>query len=196
MNAKVISVRAKDGKAPLVILYTDCDGKKSKYTISEGTYRDIGCPLSGEILDEDMLYIVAKEDERLRAIKKALNLLSYADNNEKKLYTKLVLAGFGKEASKNAVCECVRLGYVNEERQIERLIIRYWGELHGPDKIIYKLISKGYNGGLAYRIMQTLERNGEIDFDASKEKLIEKKLPCDASEADKRKLLYKFGFKK
>ena len=196
MNAKVISVRSKDGKTPLVIIYTDCDGKKIKYTVSEGTYRDIGCPLSGEILYDRAIEAIAEEDEKRRAMQKALNVLAYADNNEKKLYTKLIMAGFGKEAARSTVCECVRLGYIDEERQIKRLIIRYWAELQGPDKIIYKLISNGYNKNSAYRIMQTLEEDKEIDFSASRDKLIEKKLPSNASAAEKRKLLYKFGYRK
>lgn len=196
MNAKVTSVRSKDGKTPLVVLYMDTDGEKIKYTISEGTYRDIGCPLSGEILDDDAIEAIAEEDERRRAMQKALNVLSYADNNEKKLYAKLIIAGFGKEAATQAVRECVRLGYVNEERQIKRLIIRYWSELQGPEKIIYKLISKGYDRGTAYRMIETLVQTGEIDFEESRDKLLEKKLPSDATAADKTKLLYKFGYRK
>ena len=49
----ILSVRSKEGTVPLVVIDGESDGKKTKYTITEGTYREIGCPLSGEVLEDE-----------------------------------------------------------------------------------------------------------------------------------------------
>lgn len=196
MDARVISARTKDGKVPLIILYTECGGERTKYTICEGTYREIGCPLSGEIINEEKLNLVSAEDERRRAMIKALSILSYTDNNEKRLYTKLLMAGFSKEAAADSVRECVRLGYVDEKRQIRRLIEKHSAELLGPHKIAYKLVSKGYSQAAVFREMESLESEGAIDFERTKAELVQKKLPSGASHSDKLKLLYKYGYRR
>lgn len=196
MSHKIFSIKAKDTKLPLLTVTVDNDGEKTKYTITEGTYREIGCPLSGEEIDKDSLDIIARADEQRRAVAKALSLLSYADNNKKRLYMKLTLAGFSQDAAKGAVRECVMLGYVNEERQIENLIARYHRELHGPSKIIAKLVSQGYASKDIHSVMDRLSESGDLDFDNSRALLIKKKLPDGASAEQIKKLLYKYGYRK
>ena len=196
MSPKIFSIKAKDTKLPLLTLTVDNDGEKTKYTITEGTYREIGCPLSGDEIDADALSIMARADEERRAVAKALSPLSYADNNKKRLYTKLKLAGFSQDAAKGAVRECVMLGYVNEERQIEHLVLRYHRELHGPYKISARLLSQGYGQKEIHSVIDRLSDSGDLDFDRSRASLIEKKLPNDATAEQVKKLLYKYGYRK
>ena len=194
MNPRIFSVRAKDAKLPLVIVTVECEGAKTKYTITEGTYRDIGCPLSGEEIDLDTLDTIAREDEERRALAKALSILSYADNNKGQLFAKLKRAGFSREAASGAVKECVMRGYINEERQMEHLVTRYARELDGPIKITAKLASRGYSAKAASAAIERLKLSREIDFSESKKALIAKKFPDGASEDEIKKLLYKHGY--
>lgn len=196
MACKIISVKSKENKSLFVVLTTETNGVRQKYTISEGTYREIGCPLSGEVLNEDFIELVSFEDERRRALQKALNILAYADNNEKTLLRKLRLAGFSKESADFAKEECVRLGYIDEKRQIEHLILKCASMLYGPHKIIAKLISRSYSASLSIKLIKELEARGEIDFAESKKILLETKLDQNSTYEQKQKLLYKYGYKK
>ena len=194
MSCKILSVGAKEGKAPLVIITALTDQKRVRYTISEGTYREIGCPLSGEEIDADALFIMCLEDEKRRALQKSLNVLSLADNNKKTLLFKLRSAGFSREASEYAITECVMRGYIDEARQTERLILKYYSELLGPYKIRAKLTAKRYSPSLISETLRTLEEKGEINFKENSKALISSKLGTDAGYEEKMKLLHKYGY--
>lgn len=194
MSGRIVSVQTKEKVKTLVEITLLSDGEKTKYTVSEGTYRKIGCPLSGEIIDGDSLEILSREDEERRALIKALSILSYADNNEHRLYTKLISHGFGKDAARAAVEECVRLGYIDEDRQLERYILKYHEELLGPKKIMAKLISRSYSASQISKMIRALEEEEKLDFTKAKKHLLATKLPEDASYEEKRKLLHKYGY--
>ena len=194
MSCKIISVRAKDKSKRLIRLEAEDAGERRIYTVSEGTYREIGCPLSGEIIDGDALERVSLEDEEHRAMSKALRLLAYADNNEQNLFRKLRMAGFGKHICEATVAECIRLGYIDEERQLQRLITQYVNrDLLGPGRLMQKLLSKGYSSRKINSVLSVLTDTAEIDFLRSRDMLIEKKQP--QTEDERQKLLYKFGYK-
>ncbi len=194
MSCKILSVGAKEGKTPLVVITALTDGKKQKYVISEGTYREIGCPLSGEEISSEDLYTLAFEDEKRRALQKSLNVLSFADNNRRALTQKLLRAGFSREAVDYALKECVMLGYVDEDRQAERLVTKYASELLGPYKITAKLAAKYYSKSTVTKAMRRLEERGELDFKRNRAELLSLKLGEDAAYDEKMKLLYKYGY--
>jgi SOS response regulatory protein OraA/RecX len=196
VQGKILSIRTKEKKSALVILEIATECGAFKYTLSEGTYRDIGCPLSGEIIDDEKLSAVIEEDERRRCLQKALKILSFADNSEQGLYMKLLKSGFAKECSKECVKECVGLGYINEGRQIEASILRAAEEGFGPYKILRKLLSRGYKKELCFLTLRGLEVSGEINYAKMREKLLKEKLPEDASADVKHKLLHKYGYTK
>ena len=196
MSCKILSVGAKEGKAPLVVITAITNEKKQKYVITEGTYREIGCPLSGEEIDGEALYTLSFEDEKRRALMKALNVLAYADNNKASLRRKLLMAGFSRECTDLAITECVMRGYVDEERQVERLVLKHCSELIGPHKIKVKLAAKYYSPALISKTIQSLEERGEIDFKKQKEALLSTKLDNNAAYEEKMKLLYKYGYLK
>ena len=85
MQGTVISVKPADKKGSAVKIELSFGGEKRIYTVSEGTYREIGCPLSDELIDADSLELLEREHRRRCAMKKALNILAYADNNSKNL---------------------------------------------------------------------------------------------------------------
>ena len=192
--ARILSVRSKGEKTVLVTLDIEIDGIRKKYTVSEGTYREIGCPLSGEEIDEEFFLILSTEDEKRRALAKSLNVLSYADNNKRALTGKLLRAGFSREAIEYAVTECVMRGYIDEARQAERLIMKHYAELLGPHKIKAKLQARQFSSALISKALCTLEEQGEIDFKENRARLLREKLGADASYDEKMKLLYKYGY--
>ena len=91
------------------------------------------------------------------------------------------------------VSECVRLDYINSERQLKKLIA---GEVNiknqGMGKIIPKLISKGYRRSQIESVADMLLAGGEIDFDEAKARIISK-LPPSVTDEEIKKALYKNG---
>ena len=89
----------------------------------------------------------------------------------------------------------IGLGYINETRQLERLIENEANvKLLGRRKIFEKLISKGYKKGEIELVLEELISQGIVDFEKSGQKLIEKKIHAAASEEEIRSLLYKNGY--
>ena len=193
--AKISYIRtSKDGT--LLLLGIVGEGESARYTISDAVYDSIGRPAPHTLLGERELSVIKYADELYRAEKKALSLLSYADNNERTLRAKLIRAGFSREIA-DEICEkMVSLGYINESRQLERLILNEANyKLRGPLKIMPYLAAKGYATADIRRVMQDLSERGELDFQKNAERLIEKKLPDDATDEEKKNLLFRNGYK-
>ena len=171
------------------------DEEKHDFSVSESEYRDAGSPMSGDDLTQDSFEELYLADMKYRAKLKALRILSYGDNSERTLARKLSLSGISADIVRETVCEMVSLGYVNSERQIEKLILNEVSlHCHGPRKIMMKLMSKGYSKSEIQKVMDRLLESGEIDFDAAAQRLLKNKLPTDADSEDIKKLLYKNGY--
>lgn len=180
----------------LLLLGLTEEGESARYTVNCATYEDIGSPAVGDELDVAQLSAIKHTDEYIRAKKKALNILAYTDNSKKNLASKLYHAGFEKEIVSDTIAEMESYGYVNEQRQLERIIIREANEkLRGPKKIMAFAMAKGYASSDIREVMHRLVDAGEIDFSKNAKRLIDKKLSCDADGEEKKKLLYKNGFK-
>ena len=194
MVGSVISVKAsRDGKT--VKLEVKVGSEKRILTVSEGTYREIGCPLSGDLIDADTLLAIEAESRRRGAMEKASRVLAYADNNKKSLYRKLLQAGYSKEESLCAVEECVARGFIDEERQLLRLIEKLANaDGQGPYKILARLAAKGYAPRDISAAMTQLTNTGAVDFSRNARLLLERLQPEGAAE--KQKILYKYGYKK
>lgn len=172
------------------------DEEKIEYTVSEADYRDADSPAVGDYLTRDALSLLKNADMRYKARMRALRILSLGDNSEKMLMLKLMRAGASHDIASEVVEEMVKLGYVNSQRQLERLIIYEVNEkLHGPRKLLPRLIAKGYSRDEVARVMNDLALDGEIDFEAAKMRLIEKhRLDIESDEEEIKKLLYKNGY--
>ena len=192
MANEILSVRQKGDKCALVVIKLSEDG--AAYTVSEGTYRRIGCPLSGDIIDKESLQILEKEDGERAALSRALKILSFGDNSERRLYSKLAAAKIKPQHARFAVEECVRLGYLCEERQLMRAVLLLAEGLLGPKKIAARLTARGYSMKKIKLTIESLSAEGKLDFKRNKHKLIEKKLGSDADVEQKQRLLYKYGY--
>ncbi len=168
--------------------------ENSRYTISPRAYEELGALARGAEIDGETLLEIKRLDERYRAKKKALSLLALADNNQKTLTAKLRRQGYSRECVDITVSEMVKLGYINEERQLLRLVLSAADRLWGPRKIFAYLSAKGFQSGDIRRALDSLQDSGELDFEAVRAKLLEKKLYPDADDEEKKKLLYKNGF--
>lgn len=191
--AEVLYVKPSREKGRLTV-GLETEGERHTYSVSESVYHLVGEPQSGEELDDDGFEILYADDEKFRAMKKALSLLSYADNNKRTLYLKLVRAGFSRGAVSFAVGECVRLGYIDERRQLTRIICREAnGALRGRRVIRQRLVSKGYSPEDIDDILDDLLRTGEIDFSSNFERLCEKR--GAKTDEERGALMYKFGYR-
>lgn len=172
------------------------EGESARYTVNAATFSDIGAPSVGDELDPSQMSAVRHTDELLRAKKKALSILAYADNNRRNLAMKLSRSGFCREVV-DAVCdEMTELGYINERRQLERIILDEANRrLRGPLKIIPSLAAKGYSTSEIKAVLNFLVESGEIDFKKNAGLLLEKKLSDDPDEDEVKKTLFKNGYK-
>jgi len=163
----------------------------SWFLISKGQYESIPVQNVGDELDEDSFRTVLHFEEYNRAKKKALNILAFGDNSVRELKLKLSRAGISRAICENVTDEMIRLGYINEERQLLRIIEKEVNlNLHGARKILAKLVPKGYSAEKIKSAIRTLELEGKIDLQQTRKKLI---LGVE-SEEERRKLLYKNGF--
>jgi SOS response regulatory protein OraA/RecX len=169
--------------------------ESANYTVNSKVYLEIGSPSVGDILNDEQIYLIKEYDEYFRAKKKALSILAYADNNRRNLLMKLQKAGFGRDLCDRVVSEMVSLGYIDEKRQLERLItLEANGKLRGPLRVIPSLVNKGYSSSDVRCVLHDLMESGEVDFKKNAKSLLDKKLP-EAEPEEKKKFLYKNGYK-
>ena len=191
--ATVLFIKAVPSKKRIQIGILE-SGDEYTYTVTEATYKTLGSPLRGCDLSVSELGTIRFEDEYIRALKKAADYLSVSDKSKFALRIKLLKAGFSAEASGVALERLCELGYLDEQRQLERAVEREANyNLRGRYYIKRKLLSKGYSSSAVSRAIDTLVGRGEIDFDANFENLAEKKGAF--SDEELLSLAYKFGYK-
>lgn len=164
-----------------------------KYTLSRAQHEAMGLILGMELSD-DVYCEILRADGEHRCMQKALSLLSYGDNTASMLYMKLIRSGHPKDIASDCVKECVRLGYINEHRQLERLILNEANTaLRGRLHIRAKLSKKGYKLSDIDLVTDELVERGEIDFKESLERLYLKK--GAATDEERRALAFKHGYR-
>ena len=171
----------------------DDGGDVKVYSISAAVYASM-CFVVGGKLSDDELCELSLVDAEYRAIKKALSLLSYSDKNKRELYIRLVRDGHSREHARTAVEYCLERGYINEDDQLGRLVLREANvNLRGPRYICEKLVAKGYSRDGIDAAIDSLVESGEIDFVINFDTLCDKKGVSDPAE--RRALAYKYGFR-
>jgi SOS response regulatory protein OraA/RecX len=160
--------------------------------VSEREYADCGSPIASDNLTRDAFSVLKEADMRHKARHKALRVLEYGDNSERMLVIKLLRSGISRRIAEETAREMVMRGFVDDKRQLARLIASEVKCLHGPIKFIPKLVSKGYSRSDIEIVIDELTESGEIDLDAARALLIER--AGDISYEERAKLLYKNGF--
>ena len=188
-------LKIEDAVQGYVCITVSGDGENRRYTVRSSVYAELGMPHKGDVIDDDALYALTLADEYYRAKRAALSILSFGDNNEKTLHTKLRTRGISNEVATDVVHEMVSLGYVDELRQLERLITEAANrKLLGPGKIVPRLMSKGYRLSDIKSTLSALCQSGEIDLHENKERMLDKHLGDSRDVEQVKKLLYKYGY--
>lgn len=182
------------GKGITVIAVIEECGDTTEYTLMDKHF-DISGYYEGMIISEADVATLAYEDERCRATRVALKLLSISELAPRALYLKLTTRGFSKKCSSAVTEYVISLGYIKEREAIRELILELANkELFGKRKIYERLCRRHYNGALVKEELSSLAMSGEIDYKENAKRLIEKKLPHSARECELEKLLYKYGY--
>ena len=190
----ILYVKLDDKRKRVIVGVEGDDNGVSTLDISASTYASVGSPERGACISERNLSDMIFEDEAYRALKKSISYLSASDKSRYELRSKLLAAGFSREACDLAIERCLDRGYIDEARQIERLVEREANyKLKGKYHIKRKLASKGYSSSDVERAIARLVEAGEIDFAANFEALAEKRGAFD--EESRAILKYKFGYK-
>jgi SOS response regulatory protein OraA/RecX len=137
--------------------------ERENLLVPEADYKDAGAPAAGDNLTRDALEALKSADSALGCEKRALKILAFGDNSKSMLYTKLVRAGYDRNLSAEITRKMEKLGYIDEERQLRRLITQCAGKLT-REKIIAKLAYRGYSLGDIKRIISLLLEEGEVEF--------------------------------
>ena len=189
---KLKNIKSSNVKNYLVLFVDKGDGTEL-FCVSENQYERIGSPLIGDEITDGQYGLLSSLKEEWLAVKRALNILSYGDNSRSSLFAKLRKAGFSSDVSKRTVEQMVVLGYIDEKRQLRRLISYEVNKsLSGPRKFTSKLYSKGYSAASIREVTEELIRSGEIDFAEARRALVEKYSPT--TEEEEKALYYKRGF--
>ena len=165
----------------------------SRYALDSAFIEKAGLSM-GEI-DADSYSAIKARDLYIRGKRKALSLLSFADNSKRNLLVKLLRFGLDRQTAEKIVDEMEELGYVNEDGQISRLVERLAnGQLIGPKKIVAKLVAKGYHPDAIRRVIRSLAESGEVDFSENKRLLLERYSIDEGDTEEENKVLYKNGY--
>ena len=110
---------------------------------------------------------------------------AYVQSPIKALYRKLIVKGFSKEASREAIDIVESRGFVDEEniaiRRAELMVEKLWGR----SRILKKLYEEGFPASVIEGVAYELE---SVDFAVNCRRVIEKKyhfIPDDRKERDK-----------
>ena len=192
---KIASVRPSRSRGYISVTVLLDDGEKKTLTVSEEDYSAASSPMARDEIDTREYLILESSDEYYRARLSALRMLSYGDNNERTVIRKLSIKGIRRECAEAVAHEMTSLGYINEQKQLLNIISREANiNLSGPRKIRAKLLSKGYSAADISSAIEELVKSGEVDFERSAELLISKKLTRDATDDEKKAILYKNGY--
>lgn len=192
--AKILFVKPIPTRKRVELGIEENEGEVLRLKVREKTYASLGSPIRGSKVEDEVLERLKFDDELIRAYTKAVMWLSDVDKSRFELTFKLRHLGFSEQAIKTALDKCEEYGYLDEERQLERLIEREANrKLRGRYYIKRKLMSKGYRPSAIDRMTDRLLEGGEIDFIINFEMLKEKR--GAQSEEEITALKYKYGYK-
>jgi SOS response regulatory protein OraA/RecX len=190
----VLFVRPAREKGAFVLGLSD---PEERFTVGHALYYELGEVRGGDALSSESVERIRREDERRRARKAALSLLAYADNSRRRLFEKLRRKGISAEIAERTVSDMIGEGLLSEERQLESAVLSLAEHrLFGPYRILADLSSKGYKGEDIRAAIHAAMEKGDIDFNKNLARLFEKKLGENATEEERRKIKFTYGYKR
>lgn len=156
-------------------------------------YETCGAPVVGARLSEEEVERLRHGGRRYEALSRALRILAAGDNSASLLFTKLRRHGIDRADAAFAVKYALSHGYLHEESQIERLILKKAEEkLWGRARILEDLRAKGYRSEDIHAVLDRLESSGALDFEDICTRLFEKKHP--KNNLERAKIAMQHGF--
>ncbi len=195
MTVELLSVKKEsNGDLRLRLALTDGEKQKTRTLITpEADYIETGSPKPGEFLFPEDYRILARRDDRLRAIDRAYMILGAGDNTKRSLYTKLRQKGFPAEAAHDAVAEMEARGYLREQDYLLRSLAYYANQkLYGKRKLFAACTARGFSAEDIRHAIAAAEESGEIDFAQNKKNLLASH--GDLSPEQRKKLLLRYGY--
>lgn len=199
MPGRVLQVSAPtlNGLLRVTVAIEDFAGDTRRtFRLSATAYETLGAPAAGEQVNDETLAALGLAEGEVRAINRAESLLAYGDNSANGLCRKLRRCGYSQQSAEAAVGRMLQKGYIREEEQAYRLVLRDANsKLWGPRRILADLLQKGYPAALSRQAIAQAQENGEVDFAACRKALLKKK--CKGEEPDfsiKKRILYQYGY--
>lgn len=191
---KILFVKSNPEKKRVQLGVEENAGESTVLKVRESTYTSLGSPERGSYVSDETLDALRRDDELLRAYKKAVDMLADSDKSRYEMMQKLRHLGYSKEIIDTVLNKCEQYGYLDEDRQLERLIEREANrKLRGRYYVKRKLMAKGYRSSAIDRITDSLVASGEIDFESNFQRLIKKRGADDENAI--MTLKYRYGYK-
>lgn len=162
------------------------------YRVTETEYEEAGAPVEGDVLEGDALAALTEREDTRLAYERALKILAAGDNTSAALLRKLKDRGFSESVARAAVARACESGYIKEEDMLLRQLGIYAKRLWGPRKFLPVLLQKGFSRESIEDALRRASEEGVYDKEAVKEALLADF--STQSEAERKALLYKYGF--
>jgi len=154
-----------------------------EFVLLEELLESLSIEIGDEIAEE--LSLIDYNASVTAAYSSACASFAYVQSSIKALYRKLIVKGFSKEVSRDAIDIVRKRGFVDEEdialRRAEIMIGKLWGR----SRILKKLFEEGFPGNVIEYVSESLDN---VDFSENCQKAIAKKyqgIPIDRKERDK-----------
>ncbi len=191
---KLLSLGKGKKESFLLLVLREEEGEPLRLTVTEAEYRALGSPKEGCELDSMLAVQLMAADEAHRATAAAARILAFGDNTAAMLGTKLRRRGFSASVAEATVRKMVERGYIREGDLLYRSVLLCARKLWGPRRITDALAARGFRREEIASVIDRLVRGGELDFAASRKKLLEKS-GGELSPQKKKALLYRFGYR-
>ena len=167
MNIRIEDIRAVGDGAEAELSIEISNGEETqriKGKVSAAMLSDLALPAS---VRSPIVLTRARCEEILRcmklhaAVKKGIDLLSYAKNTPRALQNKLKTKGYPADIAEQAVCFLVEKGYIRESDDAalfaENLAVR---KRYGKNRIQKEMFAKGFSGDVIRETLDVLD----VDF--------------------------------
>lgn len=188
MKIEIISVSALDEGAEILLTLKISDGEgrgeKRKFLLFTEQYLELGLS-RGAIIDEETFDMLEQMSRKCKAIRKGSDLLSYSASSKVRLTQRLRSKGIDKESAQSAAEHLQKLGVINEQADVERLISADLKKLWGKKRIYNDLFAKGYDRDIIAAELDEIDNDVFVENCRALFKKKYKKMPADPAEQKK-----------
>lgn len=188
MKIEIISVSALDEGAEIMLNLKISDGEvrgeKRKLLLFTEQYLELGLS-RGAVIDEETFDMLEQMSRKCKAIKKGSDLLSYSASSKVSLAQRLRSKGIDKESAQSAAEHLQKLGAINEQADVERLVCADLKKLWGKKRIFNDLFAKGYDRSIIAAELDKMDNDVFVENCRALFKKKYRKMPADPAEQKK-----------